>query len=165
MFRSWLRENGVPLVPTFEFPARSIGNDFFESVSVRISRLDSLNLMSFTLQNILPVLAATATAGAIAHSGEPISIVIGGGAVFAGTWLAARAAPGFMKQRKLPSFILNESNRKKIVESNREHIEKSLLLSLAHTQQQIGSDIEMKIKESLKAMLASLTALNQVATE
>lgn len=165
MFRRWLRENGVPLAPAFDFPAQAIGNDFFEGVSVRISRLESLNLMAFTIKNILPLLAATATAGAIAHSGEPVSAVVGGGAAFAGAWLAARAAPDFMKRRKLPSFILNDRNRKKIIASNREHIEKSLRDSFVDIKRQLGVEIEKRIRDSLAAMLANLTALNQVITK
>lgn len=163
-FRRWLKENGVPLAPRFDFPAHIIGQDFFNGISVKISRLDSLNIMAFTLQKILPLLAATATAGAIAHSGEPVSTVIGGSAAFGATWLLARVAPAFLEQRKLPAFILNERNRKKIAEKNREHIEKALLASFSELEAKLGLDIERRLKDSLEAMLASLTALNQVRT-
>lgn len=161
-FRRWLNENGVPLAPGLVFPARLIGQDFFNGISVKVSRLDSLNLMSFTLQNILPLLAGTATAGAIAHSGEPVSTVIGGGAAFGLTWLMARAAPKLLEQRKLPAFILNEGNRKKIVDKNREYIEKALLESFEELRAQLALDIDRRVKDALAAMLGSLSALNQV---
>lgn len=161
-FKRWLKNNGVPLAPSFDFPAHVVGQEFFDKVSIKISRMDTLHLMNFTLQKVLPVLAATAAAGAIAHSGEPISTVVGGGAAFGATWLLAKAAPRFMEQRKLPSFILNERNRKKIADKNREHIEETLRKSLAETEALVLNDISQRIRESLKAMLASLSALNQV---
>lgn len=161
-FRNWLRDNGVPLAPRFDFPVGQIGKDFFEGISIKISRLDSLNIMAFTLQKILPVLAATATAGAIAHSGEPVSTVLGGSAAFGATWLMARVAPAFLENRKLPAFILNERNRKKIAEKNRDHIKTALLESFSELNTRLAFDIERRLKSSLEAMLASLTALNQV---
>lgn len=160
-FRAWLGENGVPLAPAFDFSAGAIGEDFFNGVSVKISRLDALNLMNFTLQNILPFIAGVSTAGVIAHSGEPVSTVVGGGAVFGATWLLARAAPSFLANRKLPAFILNESNRKKIAEKNRRHIEEILLAAFTDSLASLGPEIERRINESLKATLAGLTALNQ----
>lgn len=164
-FRRWLNENGVPLAPGLEFPAHLIGQDFLKGISVKISRLDSLNLMSFTLQNILPLLAATATAGVIAHSGEPVSTVAGGGMAFGLTWLMARAAPKLLEKRKLPSFILNESNRQKIVNKNREYIDKALLESFEDLRGQLAVDIERRVKDAMSAMLGSLGALNQVNTK
>lgn len=161
-FRRWLNENGVPMAPGLQFPAQSIGQDFLKGITVKISRLDSLNLMSFTLQNILPIIAATATAGAIAHSGEPVSTVLGGGAAFGLTWLMARAAPRLLEQRKLPSFILSEGNRKKIAAKNREYIEKALLDSFGELRVQLALDIERRVRDALTAMLGSLSALNQV---
>lgn len=161
-FKYWLRDNGVPLAPKFDFPARSIGEEFFDNVSIKISRLDSLNLMAFTLKKVLPLLAATATAGIIAHTGEPVSTVLGGGAAFGATWLLARTAPGFLENRKLPSFILNESNRKKIADKNREHIEAALASSLRDIRQQLSSEVEKRFRDTLTAMLSGLTALNQV---
>lgn len=164
-FRRWLKENGVQLAPQFDFPARAIGQDFFDKISVKISRLDSLNIMAFTLEKILPVLAGAATAGAIAHSGEPVSTIAGGGAAFGATWLIAKLAPKFLENRKLPAFILNERNRKKIAEKNREHIEAALIAEFSEISAQLAVDIETRLKESLKAMLASLSALNQVRTD
>lgn len=163
-FRSWLRQNGVPLAPTLDFPAAMIGEDFFNRISVKISRLDSLNLMNFTLKNILPLLVGTATAGVLAHSGEPVSTVVGGGAAFGATWLLARTAPAFLEKRKLPTFILNERNRKKIAEKNRVHIENALLESFAEIRDQLELEIQRRFRESLGATLAGLTALNQVKT-
>lgn len=161
-FRKWLNEKGVPLAPGLEFPAQVIGKDFLQGVSVKISRLDSLNLMAFTLQNIFPLLAGTATAGAIAHSAEPVSTVLGGGVAFGITWLLARAAPRMLEQRKLPAFILNESNRKKIADKNREYIEKALLKSFVELQAELAIDIDRRVKDALAAMLGSLSALNHV---
>lgn len=161
-FRRWLNENGVPLAPGLEFPARLIGEDFLKGISVKISRLDSLNLMNFTLQNILPMLAGATTAGVIAHTGEPVSTVLGGGAAFGLTWIMARAAPKMLARRKLPSFILTPRNRKKIADKNREYIEKALLDSFAGLRQQLAVDIERRVRDALAAMLGSLSALNQV---
>lgn len=163
-FRNWLAANGVPLAPKFDFPARVIGQDFLKEINIRVSRLYSLNLMGFTLQNILPIIAATATAGAIIHAGEPVSAAVGGGAAFGATWLVAKVAPKFLENRRLPPFLLNESNRKKIVEKNREHIDQVLQESFTDFREQLASDIERRFHETLSAMLASLTALNQIKT-
>ncbi|MBD5641970.1 MAG: molecular chaperone, partial [Desulfovibrio sp.] len=161
-FRRWLKTNGVPLAPKFDFPAHSIGQDFLKEINIRVSRLYELNLMGFTLQNILPIIAGTATAGVIIHAGEPVSAAVGGGAAFGATWLMARVAPKFLENRRIPPFLLNESNRKKIIEKNRAHIEAVLEKSFAEFQRQLASDIERRFHETLSAMLASLTALNQV---
>lgn len=161
-FRKWLRENGVPLAPRFDFPAQAIGQNFFDNISIRISRLDSLNIMSFTMQNVLPLLAATATAGALAHTGEPVSTILGGGAAFGATWIIAKTAPSFLEQKKLPSFILTEKNRIKIAEKNRAHIEEALAKTMAETAEKIEMDIKLRLHDSLESMLASLTALNQI---
>lgn len=163
-FKKWLQDNGVPLAPRFNFPAGAIGEDFFANVSVKISRLDALNIMKFTLQKVLPVLAATATAGAFAHLGEPISVVVGGGAAFGATWFLGKTAPGFLERRKLPSFILTKANRKKIAENNREYIERTLKKSFRETNRQLKEEIQRRFHDSLNAMLASLSALNQVQT-
>lgn len=161
-FRRWLAENGVPLAPSFSFPGRAIGQDFFQGISVKIARMDGLNLMAFTLQKILPILVGTATAGAIAHSAEPVSTVLGGGLAFGTTWFLAKAAPKVLSKRKLPAFILNESNRKKIAGRNREHIEAELLKAFATLRTQMALDIENRLRAALTAMVGSLTALNQV---
>ena len=161
-FRAWLRENGVLLVPRFEVPAQAISADFFKGISVRLSRLDSLNIMRFTLTAVLPVLAATATAGAIAHTGEPVSTVLGGGVAFGGAWLLGRAAPGFLEKRKLPGFLLNESNRRKIVEKNSAYIEKALNEAFAEVQADIADGMERRLRHALESMLGRLSVLNQV---
>ncbi len=161
-FRRWLNENGVPLAPGLEFPARLVSEDFLKGMEIKISRLDSLNLMAFTLRNILPLLAGATTAGAIAHTAEPVSTVIGGGAAFGLTWLMARAAPKYLEKRKLPAFILNKSNRARIAEKNREYIENALLESFASLTGQIALDIDRRVRDALSAMLGSLSALNQV---
>lgn len=161
-FKNWLNSNGVPLAPAFDFPAAEVGENFFRHVNVKISRLDSLNLMAFTLKNILPAIAGATTAGVIAHGGEPVSVAIGGGAAFGATWLLARVAPHWLEQRKLPPFILTEKRAKKIADSNREHIDQALRQEFADIQAHLNIEIEMRLKTSLAAMLASLTALNQV---
>ena len=161
-FRAWLRENGVLLVPRFEVPAQAISADFFKGISVRLSRLDSLNIMRFTLTAVLPLLAATATAGAIAHTGEPVSTVLGGGVAFGGAWLLGRAAPGFLEKRKLPGFLLNESNRRKIVEKNSAYIEKALNEAFAEVQADISDGMERRLRHALESMLGRLSVLNQV---
>lgn len=160
-FHRWLRENGVPLAPAFEFPASAVGHEFFQDISVKISRLDSINLMAFTIQKILPILAGTATASAIAHTAEPVSTVIGGSAAFGLTWLLARTAPKLLENRRLPAFILNDRNRKKIAESNERHIEEELLKSFANLREQMAVDTERRIRAALDATLGSLSALNQ----
>ena len=161
-FRAWLRKNGVLLVPRFEVPAQAISADFFKGVSVRLSRLDSLNIMRFTLTAVLPLLAATATAGAIAHTGEPVSTVLGGGVAFGGAWLLGRAAPGFLEKRKLPGFLLNESNRRKIVEKNSAYIEKALNAAFAEVQADLADGMERRLRHALESMLGRLSVLNQV---
>lgn len=160
-FHRWLKENGVPLAPGLEFPGAAVGQDFFQNISVKISRLDSINLMTFTIQNLLPLLAGTATATAIAHTAEPVSTVLGGGAAFGLTWLMARAAPKMLEKRKLPSFILNERNRTKIAESNQKHIEEELLKSFEGLRTQMTAISERRIAAALDATLGSLSALNQ----
>ncbi len=161
-FRAWLRENGVLLVPRFEVPAQAISADFFKGLSVRLSRLDSLNIMRFTLTAVLPLLAGTAAAGAIAHTGEPVSTVLGGGVAFGGAWLLGRAAPGFLEKRKLPGFLLNESNRRKIVEKNSAYIEKALNEAFAEVQADISDGMERRLRHALESMLGRLSVLNQV---
>lgn len=161
-FRNWLKENGVLLVPNFTFPTQIIGKEFFEDVNVKISRLDSLNLMNFTLTKVLPLLGGTATAGVIAHSGEPVSSVLGGTLAFGALWLTAKAAPKFMASRKMPSFLLTDANRKKIAEKNREYIEECFRKSMAGIESKILASIETRLGAVLHAMLDRLSALNQV---
>lgn len=161
-FRAWLRENGVLLVPRFEVPAQAISADFFKGLSVRLSRLDSLNIMRFTLTAVLPLLAGTATAGAIAHTGEPVSTAVGGFMAFGSAWLLGRAAPGFLEKRKLPGFLLNESNRRKIVEKNSAYIEKALNTAFAEVQADIADGMERRLRLALESMLGRLSVLNQV---
>lgn len=163
-FRDWLKKNGVILVPRFEFPARAIGDDFLNNISVKISRLGSLNLMGFTLEKVLPVLAGTATAGAIAHGGEPVSAILGGGIAFGATWLAARTAPGMLAKRSLPSFMLTAKVRAKIAAKNKVYIEEQLAKSLGAVEAELAVDVERRLKSALVSMLTRLTVLNQVKT-
>ncbi len=163
-FRAWLRQNGVLLAPNFTFPAQAIGQEFFDNVSIKISRLDSLQLMKFTLTTILPLVAATTTATTIAHTGEPVSSIVGGSMAFGATWLLAKTAPKLLEKRKLPAFLLNESNRKKIVDKNRAYIEKSLNAAMADAQERMEIEIERRLRNALSSMLGRLTVLNQVKT-
>lgn len=161
-FRRWLKENGVFLAPKFEFPDAVISENFFDDVSVKISRLDTLNLMKFTLEKIIPPLAGLTTAGVIAHAGEPVSAAVGGGLAAGATWLLAKTAPSFLARRKLPAFLLNDRNRRKIVTKNKEFIEKKLVASLAETRKNLKGDIETALRRSLVAMIGKLTVLNQI---
>lgn len=162
-FRHWLKENGVLLTPRFEFPARDIGESFFRDLNVKL--LDELNIMKFTVNNLLPLLAGLTVGGAAAHGGEPISATLLGAAAFGATWIGARAVPGFMARRKLPRFFLNDAYRKKIVERNQTYIEKELTKSLQQIQRQLALEAEDRIRGALSGMLGSLGVLNQVQVQ
>ena len=97
-----------------------------------------------------------------AHTGEPVSTVLGGGVAFGGAWLLGRAAPGFLEKRKLPGFLLNESNRHKIVEKNSAYIEKALNEAFAEVQADISDGMERRLRHALESMLGRLSVLNQV---
>ncbi len=161
-FSAWLKNNGVALTPGFEFPARAISDDFFKGLNVSLGRLDSLNLMKFTITHVLPLLAGTATAGALAHGGEPVSALVGGGAVFGGTWLAGRFAPGFLEKRRLPGFLLSAKLREKIIAKNKIYLEKALSQAFAAEEFGLCAELEPRLRQSLKTMLARLNILNQV---
>lgn len=161
-FGRWLRENGVSLAPRFDFHLQAIGDDFFDGLSVGVSRLDSLNLMGFFLSKIFPLLAGAAAAGAIAHTAEPVSTVLGGGMAMGGTWLAAKFAPGFLRRRKLPAFLLGQATREKILNKNQEYVEKFLTRAFAERLSRMDAEIERKLREALEGMLARLSALNQI---
>lgn len=162
-FRQWLRENGVLLIPNFVFPVTSIGRDFFDNISVKIARLDNLDLMKFTLTTVLPVLAATTAAGAIAHLGEPVMIALGGGLTFGSLWVLAKTAPGILESAPLPKFLLSEKNRQKIADKNREYIEGALRGGFAEIEKRMLLSVEEKLAYSLESMLGRLSVLNQVA--
>lgn len=161
-FRQWLRENGVLLIPNFAFPVQTIGQDFFDNISVKIARLDNLDLMKFTLTTVLPLLAATATAGAIAHIGEPMMIALGGGLTFGSLWVLAKTAPGFLAGISLPKFMLSEKNRQKIADKNQEYIENALRESFMEIEKRILGNIDEKLANALESMLGRLSVLNQV---
>lgn len=161
-FRQWLRENGVLLIPNFTFPVQTIGKEFFNNISVKIARLDSLDLMKFTLTTVVPLLAATATAGAIAHIGEPVMIALGGGLTFGSLWILAKTAPGVLAGRTLPKFMLSEKNRQRIADKNREYIENALKESLDEIEKRMLATVENKMIAALESMLGRLSVLNQV---
>lgn len=160
--RQWLRENGVLLIPNFVFPAQGIGRDFFDNVSVKIARLDNIDLMKFTLTTVLPVLAATTAAGAIAHIGEPVMIAVGGGLTFGSLWVLAKTAPGILAGLSLPKFLLSEKNRQKIADKNREYIESAIRESFNEIENHMLAGIDEKLTRALENMLGRLTILNQV---
>lgn len=161
-FRQWLRENGVLLIPNFTFPAQTIGKEFFNNISIKIARLDSLDLMKFTMTTVVPLLAATATAGAIAHIGEPVMIALGGGLTFGSLWMLAKTAPGLLAGLSLPKFMLSEKNRQRIADKNREYIESALKESLAEIEKKMLAAVDQKLTSALEGMLGRLSVLNQV---
>lgn len=161
-FRAWLRRNGVFLVPRVTFPARALSRDFFDAISVKVSRLAFLNIMDFMAAAVLPGIAAYAVAGAIAHTGEAVSAVLGGSLAFAGTWGLGKVAKSFLWKRKLPKFFLTEKNRRKIIEKNKAYIEEALGKAFAEVQDGLADETERKIRHALASMLARLTVLNQV---
>lgn len=161
-FRQWLRENGVLLIPNFVFPVQTIGKEFFDNISVKIARLDNLDLMKFTLTTVIPVIAATTTAGALAHIGEPVMIALGGSLTFGSLWLLAKTAPGLLAGISLPKFMLSEKNREKIAAKNRDYIEQALKKSMDEIEKRMLGNIEEKLSAALEAMLGRLSVLNQV---
>lgn len=161
-FRVWLKENGVFLTPRFAFSARSLTQDFLDAVSVKVTRLAFLNIMDFMATAVLPGIAAYAVGGAIAHTGEPVSAVLGGGVAFAGVWGLGKVAKGFLWKRRLPSFLLTEKNRRKIVEKNMAYIEKALGKALDEVLADMTDETGRKLRQALHSMLARLTVLNQV---
>lgn len=161
-FCRWLKENGVLLTPVFVFPAKAISNDFLDGLGLRVSNIDSLKMAGFIMANILPALAALAVGGTIAHSGEPVSTIVGGAAAFGSAWLAAKIAPTALKKIKLPTFLLNEKLRHKIVTANRAEIEKKLRKTFAEVQKNMEHDIEHKLRSSLEYMVSQLGILNQI---
>ena len=161
-FRVWLKENGVFLAPRFAFSARSLTQDFLDVVSVKVTRLAFLNIMDFMATAVLPGIAAYAVGGAIAHTGEPVSAVLGGGMAFAGVWGLGKVAKGFLWKRRLPSFLLTEKNRRKIVEKNTAYIEKALGKALDEVLADMTDETSRKTRQALHSMLARLTVLNQV---
>lgn len=160
-FRHWLNENGVLLMPRFSFPARDIGELFVHDLNVGIL-VKELNIMKFTLDNLLPLLAGVAVGGAVAHGGEPVTASVSGLLTFGLTWAGARTLPGFMARRKLPRFFLNETWRNKIVSRNREYIEKAMRQSLEKIEKQLVEDAEGIVRRSLSGMLGRLSVLNQI---
>lgn len=163
-FNFWLRANGVLLVPRFEFPAQAIGEEFFDNLSARFSELDLFKLLRVGLLAILPIIAGAAAAHALAPLGEPVSIMAGISLTGGAAWLAAKTAPGFLEKRKLPPFLLTEKIRAKIVNQNRQSLEKELSREFAAAQKGLVQEVDRRLRDALKAMLGRLTILNQVKT-
>ena len=161
-FRVWLKENGVFLTPRFTFSARALTQDFLDAVSVKVTRLAFLNIMDFMVTAVLPGIAAYAVGGAIAHTGEPVSAVLGGGMAFAGVWGLSRVAKGFLWKRRLPKFFLTEKNRQKIIAKNKAYIEKALGKAFDEVLSDMTDETGRKLRQALHSMMARLTVLNQV---
>lgn len=161
-FASWLRDNGVMLAPRFDFPARALGCDFFDAVKVRVAGMGFINVMDFMTNAVLPGLAAYAAGGLIAHTGEPVSAVVGGGAAFAGVWGLGKVARKFLWKRRLPAFFLSEKNRQKIAMKNRKYIQEALNRAFVEVQASLAEDTQASLRRALSGMLARLGILNQV---
>ncbi|MDO5483410.1 MAG: molecular chaperone [Desulfovibrionaceae bacterium] len=161
-FRVWLKENGVFLTPRLAFSARTLTRSFFDAVSVKVTHLAFLNIMDFMVRAVLPGIAAYAVGGAIAHTGEPVSAVLGGSVAFAGVWGLGKVAKGFLWKRRLPKFFLNEKNRRKIVEKNKAYIEKALDKAFGEVLDGMTDETGRKLRQALHSMLTRLSVLNQV---
>lgn len=161
-FARWLKGNGVMLVPRFDFPSRVPGHDFFDAIRVRLDGMAFLNVMDFMTRAVLPGMAACATAALIAHAGEPVSAVLGGGMAFAGVWGLGRVGRKILWKRKLPSFFLSPKNREKIAEKNRKYIQDALNKAFMEVQADLAQQTQVGIRRALTGMLAKLGILNQV---
>lgn len=163
-FRSWLRVNGVLLTPSFEFPASNLGNEFFDRLDLRLTDLDAVKLTRVALTAVLPLLAGATAAHMLAPLGEPVSISIGIGFTGGAAWLATKAAPGLLDKMKVPSFMLTEKIRAKLIAKNRQKIQEELAREFNEVQRALTANVEAGLKTSLQEMLEKLTLLNQVKT-
>lgn len=162
-FAVWLKSNGVMLVPRFDFPASVPGHDFFDAIRMRLDGMAFLNIMEFMTRAVLPGMAAFATAAMIAHTGEPVSTVLGGGLAFAGVWGLGRVGRKILWKRKLPAFFLSPKNREKIAEKNRKYIQDALNKAFMEVQADFAQQTQDGIRRALTGMLAKLGILNQVS--
>lgn len=160
-FKKWLAENGIPLAIGVEMPENVFADNLFAGLSAEILRPDDLD--RFLLTRLLPALAAFSAAGFIAHALEPVSIVMGGGAVFGGTWLMGRLAPQALRRRRLPVFMLKGKIRSHIAGKIRGHIESHLRETFADFEKNITVQISAQIGRALKAMIANLGIFNQIS--
>lgn len=160
-FKKWLAENGVPLAAGVEMSENAFSGDLFAGLSAEILRPDDLD--KFLLTRLLPALAALSAAGMIAHALEPVSIVVGGGAVFGGTWLMGRLAPQVLRRRKFPSFMLGDKIRPKIAAKIREHIEEHLRETFAALEKSLAAQISERIRATLADMIDNLGIFNQIS--
>lgn len=161
-FSRWLRENGVNLAPRFDFAPRTLSSDFVDAIRVRVTSLAFLNVMEFMVSAVLPGIAAYATAGVIAHAGEPVSAIVGGSVAFAGVWGLGKVARKFLWKRHLPRFFFSERNRVKIAEKNRKYIQKALDKSFTQAQVDVAEELMSRLRQTLAGMVARLGILNQV---
>lgn len=163
-FRLWLRENGVPLTPVFKFPGKAISNDFLVRASACLSNLDIVKLTRLAITAILPLVVGGAAAHFLAPVGEPISIGVGIGLAGTAAWLLSKTAPQILENSKIPAFLLNEKNRKKIVGKIQDYIRKELEKDFAAAQSGIAADVEKRLTAALDGMVNSLNILNQIHT-
>ena len=161
-FRAWLRRNGVFLVPRVTFPARALSRDFFDAISVKVSRLAFLNIMDFMATAVLPGIAAYAVAGAIAHTGEAVSAVLGGSLAFAGTWGLGKVARVFCGSGNCPNSSSRKRTAGRSLKKTRPYIEGALGKAFAEVQDGLADETEPENRHALASMLARLTVLNQV---
>lgn len=163
-FRQWIKENGVPLAPRVEFPGKAIGNDFFARASACLSSLDLVRLTRLALTAILPLIVGGTAAHFLAPIGEPVSITTGIGLTGMAAWLMAKTAPQFVERMKIPSFLLSDRNRIKIVDKISGFIRKELQKQFETVQKEVSAEVEKRLATSLEDMVNSLSILNQIRT-
>ncbi len=159
-FKHWLVENGVPLTAGIQIPDEAVNLDFFDGLATGILRPEDLD--KFLVTRLLPLIGGLTAAGLIAHTLEPVSTIIGGGAVFGGTWLLGRYAPFVMRNRKIPAFMLGDRIRPKITAKITRHIEEHLHNAFDRLEENLATEIGKRLRASLESMIANLGIFNQI---
>ncbi len=159
-FKHWLVENGVPLTAGIQIPDEAVNLDFFDGLATGILRPEDLD--KFLVTRLLPLIGGLTAAGLIAHTLEPVSTIIGGGAVFGGTWLLGRYAPFVMRNRKIPAFMLGDRIRPKITAKITRHIEEHLHKAFDRLEENLATEIGKRLRASLESMIANLGIFNQI---
>lgn len=159
-FRNWLSENGVPLTSGIQLPDNAVNLEFFDGLATDILRPEDLD--KFLVTRLLPLIAGLTAAGLIAHTLEPVSTILGGGAVFGGTWLLGRYAPFAMRNRKIPAFMLGDSIRPKITAKITGHIEEHLRKSFDSLEEKLTDEIGKRLRAALESMINNLGIFNQI---
>ncbi len=159
-FKHWLVENGVPLTAGIQIPDEAVNLDFFDGLATGILRPEDLD--KFLVTRLLPLIGGLTAAGLIAHTLEPVSTIIGGGAVFGGTWLLSRYAPFDIRNRKIPTFMLGDRIRPKITAKITRHIEEHLHKAFDRLEENLATEIGKRLRASLESMIANLGIFNQI---